>query len=422
MKRTWILCLLCLLLLACAGCASAGRDADEPESLTIDVASDLHYLSPSLTDNGPLFEAVVRRGDGKLMLDIEAISEAFTEQMIAERPDLLILSGDLSFNGEKQSHLDLAEKLKRIEAAGVQVLVLPGNHDMDVSSAACFEGEEYRYVDTVDAAEFREIYADFGYSEALSVDELSGSYVYAPCSGLRIFMLDTNSVSDDSFPEESFAWLEKQLKDAKRAGAQILSVSHQNLLVHNKLFVFGYQILNAEKLEELLCKYGVRLHLSGHMHIQHAAQGSLTEVLTSPLSMTPCRYAQLLWHRVMMSYEVRSVDVSAWAAAQGLEDEKLLRFDEYARDFFRQTAYDKTLARCLSAGMDQEDAERLSACFADTNLAYFFGEPVDRERLSREIDFIEAQRISYSTAYLHSILEDEPIDPLQIVIKTGKNA
>lgn len=420
MKKTWILCTLCLLLLVCAGCA-ASDGADEPESLTIAVASDLHYLSPSLTDNGPLFEAVVKRGDGKLMLDIEAVTEAFTEQMIAEQPDLLILSGDLSFNGEKQSHLDLAEKLKRIEESGVQVLVLPGNHDMNVSSAACFEGEEYRYVDSVDAAEFREIYADFGYSEALSFDKLSGSYVYAPCRGLRIFMLDTNSVFDNTFPEESFDWLEKQLKSAKRAGAQILTVSHQNLLVHNDLFVFGYQIMNAGELEEMLVKYGARLHLSGHMHIQHAAEGGLTEVLTSPLSMTPCRYARLLWVHKTLSYEARSVDVSAWAAARGSVDGKLLRFDDYARDFFWQTAYDKTLARCLSAGMDQEDAERLSACFADTNLAYFSGEPIDKERLSSEIDFIEGQSISYSTVYLRSLLEDEPVDPLKIVFKTGKS-
>ena len=127
--------LLCLVLLAASGCAAASVQQAEHEALTIAVASDLHYLSPSLTDNGVLFQAVVSGGDGKLMLDVEAVTEAFAEQMIGERPDLLILCGDLSFNGERQSHLDLAAKLKRIEEAGVRVLVLPGNHDRRVSRA-----------------------------------------------------------------------------------------------------------------------------------------------------------------------------------------------------------------------------------------------------------------------------------------------
>ena len=412
--------LLCLVLLAASGCAAASVQQAEHEALTIAVASDLHYLSPSLTDNGVLFQAVVSGGDGKLMLDVEAVTEAFAEQMIGERPDLLILCGDLSFNGERQSHLDLAAKLKRIEEAGVRVLVLPGNHDLN-GAAARFEGESCEPVDGVDAAAFREIYADFGYREALSVDELSGSYVFAPCSGLRILMLDTNSYAEDLFPEESLSWLEKQMKQARREGAELIAVSHQNLLVHNGLFLFGYQILNAERLETLLYGYGVRLNLSGHMHIQHAAKNKLTEVLTSPLPMPPCRCALVRWERGSLVYEARSVDVTAWAASRGLTDEKYRDFEAYSRDFFRRTAYDKALGRCLASGMERGTAERIAACFADTNLAYFTGEPLDRDRLRDEIAFMEAQAADFSSVYLRSILEDEAPDPLTVVIREGES-
>ncbi len=419
MKKKRICALLLALCLLLSACAQRGRGEDgaegEPKELRIAIASDLHYLSQELTDNGPLFQEVVARGDGKLMLDIEAITEAFTEQMIAEKPDMLILSGDLSFNGEYQSHVDLAEKLKRIEDAGVQVLVLPGNHDINISSALRFEGEEYELTESIGAEEFRRLYGDFGYDEALSLDEQSGSYVYEACEGLRIIMLDTNSYSGNFLPEQSIFWLEQQLKQAKKDKAQAITVSHQNVLPHNNLFNFGYRILNAEEIFPLLKKYGVLAHFSGHMHIQHAASDGMTEVLTSPLSLVPCRYGLLRWTRNSLSYEAKSVDVSAWAEKQGLRDEKLLHFADYARDGFYQSSYRQILSAFSSSDYPQESIERMARCFAETNLAYFTGEPIDREKLARDLEFwMETTGESFHTAYLRSILEDDALNPLQI--------
>ena len=416
-KRMCIFLLaLCLLLSACAQ-SDRGTDGagGEEKELRIAIASDLHYLSQKLTDNGPLFQEVVARGDGKLMLDIEAITEAFTEQMIAEQPDLLILSGDLSFNGEYQSHVDLAEKLKRIENAGVQVLVLPGNHDINISSALRFEGEDYELTESISAAEFQRLYGCFGYDEAMSLDRQSGSYVYEACEGLRIIMLDTNSYVGNFLPEQSLGWLEQQLKQAKKDKVQVITVSHQNVLAHNNLFNFGYRILNADEIANLLQKYGVLAHFSGHMHIQHALSDRITEVLTSPLSLVPCRYALLRWTRNSLSYEAQSVDVSAWAERQGLSDEKLLHFADYARDGFYQNSYQQILSGYSNSDYPQESIERMARCFAETNLAYFTGEAIDREKLARDLDFwTETTGESFHTAYLRSIFEDEAPNPLQM--------
>ena len=419
MKKKRICALLLALCLLLSACAQSGRGKDGTggytQELYIAIASDLHYLSQKLTDNGPLFQEVVARGDGKLMLDIEAITEAFTEQMIAEKPDLLILSGDLSFNGEYQSHVDLAEKLKRIENAGVQILVLPGNHDINVSSTFRFEGEAYESTESISAEEFRRLYGDFGYDEALSLDEQSGSYVYEACEGLRIIMLDTNSFSGNFLPEQSFSWLEQQLKQAKKDKAQVITVSHQNVLPHNNLFNFGYRILNADEIFAILVNYRVLAHFSGHMHIQHAASDGMTEVLTSPLSLVPCRYGLLRWTRNSLSYEAKSVDVSAWAEKQGLSDEKLLHFADYARDSFYQSSYRQIFSAFSSSDSPQESIERMARCFAETNLAYFTGEPIDREKLARDLEFwMETTGESFHTAYLRSILEDDAPNPLQI--------
>lgn len=101
------------------------------EQTTLFVASDLHYLSPELTDNGEYFHKLIENGDGKAMGFCEDITDAFITQVIGQKPDVLILSGDLTFNGEKASHTVLAEKLSAVKEAGIPVLVLPGNHDLE---------------------------------------------------------------------------------------------------------------------------------------------------------------------------------------------------------------------------------------------------------------------------------------------------
>ncbi|MHC5792010.1 metallophosphoesterase, partial [Streptococcus pyogenes] len=77
-------------------------------------ATDLHYLSSKLTDKGNFFTDLFNNADGKNMQYIEEITEAFVENVIAEKPEILVISGDLTFNGEKDSHLDLERKLHRI--------------------------------------------------------------------------------------------------------------------------------------------------------------------------------------------------------------------------------------------------------------------------------------------------------------------
>ncbi|WP_287895528.1 metallophosphoesterase [Clostridium sp.] len=55
----------------------------------------------------------------------------FLEEVRTAHPSALVLSGDLSQNGEKANHEALAEKLERVQAAGIPVLVIPGNHDIN---------------------------------------------------------------------------------------------------------------------------------------------------------------------------------------------------------------------------------------------------------------------------------------------------
>ena len=261
----------------------------------IAVAADLHYLSPALTDGGSYFSQVVTNSDGKFTQHSDAIAEAFASEMLREKPDVLILPGDLTFNGARESHAALIEKLQRISDAGVRVLVLPGNHDLNNPMAARFHGDSFERVESVTAEEFAEMYAPFGYDDALSRDEASLSYVSEITPGLRLLFLDTNTPDDPSaILPSTLRWAEEALKAAQADGARVICVTHQTILQHNSVFVDAFVIRGRETLSHLLQRYGVPCSLCGHMHIQHIKSlGALTEIAGSALSVWPCQYGLL---------------------------------------------------------------------------------------------------------------------------------
>lgn len=50
--------------------------------LTLMVATDLHYIAPTLTDHGAYFRQVIDDADGKIMLYSEELIDAFVEEAI----------------------------------------------------------------------------------------------------------------------------------------------------------------------------------------------------------------------------------------------------------------------------------------------------------------------------------------------------
>ena len=157
------------------------------------VLSDPHVMDTSLFDvpYGEAFMQAMQR-DLKVNESSAQLFDKFVGIVLKERPQLLLVPGDLTKDGEKASHMYVAKRLAEIEAAGVQVLVVPGNHDMENPLAYGYHGNKAEHVPSVSEKEFREIYKDFGYAEAVSVDSLSGSYICYPLPGLAVGGLNTN--------------------------------------------------------------------------------------------------------------------------------------------------------------------------------------------------------------------------------------
>ena len=365
-----------LMVLLCLGLCACGEKTKEEESgYSVITASDLHYLAPELTDHGEYFHRVMENGDGKVTEYCVEITDAFLAEVIRQKPEALILTGDISFNGARASHESLAARLQIVEDAGIPVFVLPGNHDVYRGSSAAFFGDGYEMVPSVSGEEFSLIYGAFGFEEALSRDTDSLSYMAQLNESTRPLMLDANTFHDYcSLSDTTLSWAEEQLTAAKEEGMEILAACHQNLYQHS-IFRGGYMLSCSEALHEILERFEVPLMLSGHMHIQHIqTEGTVTEIATSPLTMSACRYGLLYREGDRLRYEARSVDLGAWAKEQGIKNEDFLEFPGYALDRLRDRTRIQAEGMLDKSKYEPETRRKLIDYACALNLGYFTGD------------------------------------------------
>ncbi len=402
----WILLLVLFTFIITERCAA--------REMKIVIGTDLHYISSQLEDGGERFMRLLYDADGKVCQYSEEIVDAFLQEVIREKPDVLLLTGDLTFNGEKVSHEDLAEKLEKVRQAGIRVITFPGNHDLANKMARRFSGETLFFTPTIHADEFEKLYASFGPDQALYRDGYSLSFVVPLSETLWLLCVDVNAEdSPGVLKEETLSWIRPILEEAAGRGVTILSASHQNLLVHNKKFNMGFTMGNAGSLLELYRRYGVRLNLSGHMHIQHIlTEESVTDIATSCMMTAPCQYGILtIAEDGACEYNTRAVDVRAWAQEKGLENEELLNFPSFARIFF-DTMARRSAAKALGGlNLDEELQTRLTNGMTALNRAYFAGR-MDLMTNGKEIyeDWKKNCPDPFLLFYMKSIVQNETED------------
>lgn len=359
MKRraVWMI-LLALLLLPALGQAET----------RLMVVSDLHYLAKELYQGSELFLRALRAGDGKISQYGEELMDALEAEALHQRPDALIVTGDLSFNGEKASHEALAERFARIEAGGTPVYVIPGNHDINVLSSVAYEENAWRYTKSVTEEEFASIYRDF-----MCPAEGEGanlSYHVALSDRLWLALADVAYYQGSAqvfglFTPAHRDWLELVLRDANAAGAQVITCTHHSLVAHTSFSRESFLMLNDTVMADLLRSHGAKLNLSGHLHIQHiAASEGLYDAATGAFCMSPHRYALV----------TAAEDGTITYEARQLCDEHLPDgFQEMSRAWFADITTEKNRAALADQMIPPEALQDMLDFSARFNAAYFSG-------------------------------------------------
>lgn len=405
--------------------------ATEPEGETYNwektaiVATDIHYLARALTDGGSGFQYMVEHGDGKVLTYVEQIVDAFLEEVIAKEPDMLILSGDLTLDGEKESHEELAEKLYAVEEAGIPVVVIPGNHDINNRHAARFRGSDRLPAEFTTPGEFRTIYRDFGYEESISEDRTTLSYVYQVDEYNRLLMLDTCQYQQKArvggaILSDTYDWIDQQLELAWEEGMNIIPVAHHNLLDESEIYVEDCTIEHGEQLAERLEEWDVPVFLSGHLHVQHNKRSEenrgIWEVVTSSLTTPACQYGVLKFRDDgSFQYHTRAVDVESWAKRHSRTEQDLLEFDTFKEPFLRKVFYNQSYdALSKIPELNENQREKMSSLYSELNYHYYQGTAYQiKDAVLKNPDYalwLEDGSFTVLSDYVQYIMEDAKRD------------
>ena len=313
------------------------------------VMSDIHVMDESLLKNpGSAFDDYLN-GDRKLLQESGDILEEMITIILRDRPELVLIPGDLTKDGERASHEHVVRQLNRLDAEGIKVLVIPGNHDVDNPHALLYDGDKTEYAGSVTMEEFAEIYAKYGYGDASARDENSLSYVSYPYDNLAVIGIDACMYEENKFIDrgdeadvcvtdgrlkpETLEWVCEQARKANAEGRQVIAIMHHNLAEHfngQALIAAPYVVAEDSLVRAEFLKAGIRSVFTGHFHIQDIAMDyneeksdSIFDISTGSTVTYPCPYRYVTLNEdntVMEIYSNILKDVDGY-------DE----FDSYAR-------------------------------------------------------------------------------------------
>ncbi len=285
-------------------------------AVDIFVMNDIHVMHPDLLkQDGTAFENVMN-SDRKLLRQSQEIFLNLIDSILLHKPDVVLIPGDLTKDGELIGHKLVANELQRLLDAGIQTYVIPGNHDILNAAAKYFDGDNTTQAEITKKEDFETIYQNFGYNAAIR-DTASLSYMVDIAPGVVLLAIDAvqwynnkvKSLGDDkdqciaqgALRAQTLQWILDRADEAKVAKKQVIAMMHQQLLEHlkdqGKVFPTA-AIIDGDSIAKLFIEHGIHAIFTGHMHITNnttyysdeAHTDSIVEISTgSPVSY-PCPY------------------------------------------------------------------------------------------------------------------------------------
>ena len=313
MRKTFILLILALSL-----------SLYSQQQLKIAVISDTHYLSSKLIKPGTAldnFEAAT----GRNIKDLHAVLQQVVSELKDYQPDLLLIPGDITNHGERDSHLDFVETLKPLADNGTRIFVVPGNHDVNVPNSKKYEGSSSSPAENVSAQEFSEIYAPYGYGADVRRDSASLSYVAEINDSTWLLGLDSNrhkeyktsSISSGRIHPETMRWALEILQEAKLKDILVLGMMHHGLVEHmpyQAVFFSDYLIDDWEKSAQIFADNGLKIMFTGHFHsndvtlLTSPQRNTIYDIETGSLAGYPFPYRLITLQDNVLNIETMFVD------------------------------------------------------------------------------------------------------------------
>lgn len=341
---------------------------DEVKKVRLSILTDTHYYADIPDDPGAAeFLDYLEASEMRLIRESDAILNAALSKVYATSPDAVLICGDVSSGGEYENCVAFADKMTAAKAnlpEDTGIYVIPGNHDMNNSSAVIYNGTAFERAKRVTADDFREIFNDFGYSSAYSVYRAESgadvknygglSYAVEIADGITLIALDTVKYSNDTdalfdqahltsgeISDDLLNWAVDEAKKAKEKGNLVIGMSHHGIMPHydtsNSLAASiskNFVIDNWESTAATLADAGFAAFFTGHDHSNDIAKyvspngNTIYDIETSSLVEYPCSFRTVDITIEKKSTETRylfEINTDSVESIEGIED-----FQSYA--------------------------------------------------------------------------------------------
>jgi len=310
-------------------------DITTKPNLKIAIISDLHVMAPQLlVSEGEAFEEYLLR-DRKMLRESAEILDTLMKDILDLKPDLVLVTGDLTKDGERVSHDLVASQLQRLVDEGIQVLVVPGNHDINNPDAKVFDGDTATATQTITRSEFAEIYHNMGYDEHSRRDPDTLSYRRDVGDKLTILAIDAcmdrlntfvsrgdsrdHTKASGRLEASTQQWLVDEVSSATAAGRRVIAMMHHHLVPHFHMedtLAAPYMVDDAHQLCERLAEAGLHVIFTGHLHISDICQtnlrkGSMIEIATAAAVGYPCQWRMVNCNPHSGKLQLRTLTLSS---------------------------------------------------------------------------------------------------------------
>lgn len=304
-------------------------DTKEIKDFDISIISDPHVLDESLIGNTESLKKELKV-ERKLVVESEFLFKRALELVDSAKCEFLILSGDISKEGELVSHEKASKLLKKWKDKDSKrkIFLIPGNHDINSKRAYDYNLDQKTrptrprdFFDTYDFIYKDDSILEFYKDSAIFKKYLSevnekyqreddyayyanGYFSYVARikkdnnyeNGLTIIMIDSSIYSADSeqnnrdgvnnvigsVSKEQLRWVSDKIDEAKARNDMVVAVSHHAFIPNfrNQELVFSPFIIKEyrDKIEdsdprlnnktpiEVLADNGVKFIFTGHLH------------------------------------------------------------------------------------------------------------------------------------------------------------
>lgn len=402
------------------------------------VIADPHVMAEELLiKDGKAFQKYLSRS--RKMIDY---SQSLFDQMIEEiinmspRPELVLIVGDLSKDGELASHRYVKRKLDFLKRNGIPTLIVPGNHDWGTRAVA-YSGE--KVIESVSCVRFgygenslETIYAGYGFRTyykdstkvSIPVDRESKSstltYVCEPIPGLALVGIDSGKKGELS--NSTLNWVCSRIRKSLDEGKRVIAMMHHSLIPH---IIGGSHVFYPSKKEDhesgnigytlirnRLADVGLKVIITGNTHNQDIAKdwnsnlkASIYDVSTGSICCYPFSYRVLVFNDKTKNLSVTSSMLKGTALS--LRGNTISLKEARAR-FTQPYIINRIKSKLITLGMNKDEANKVSPYVARAYIYHAEGDETENKNARALLSKLDTMLVD-APSYLkkvNSMLQD----------------